>query len=264
MNISMLFSSCDKYDDTWRPFFVQLKKFWPEFDMPIYMGAESKSFSFEGFDIRCPLANGPIYSQWSERLLKLLEIIESDYILFTLDDFWITQRVNDSVFRRISSYMENDRRMGFVCLKQELKEYSSKKDKESCINCQYPELWRCLKNKSFRITTQFGIWKKSYLVRILRSHESAWYFETRATWRSKFMWERVYDVKENVITYPIGGTIWGGRVYDNYLDFFDSELINPCIEKRGILHSGDHRSYPPEPKGWQYYMNLLLSMLPKL
>lgn len=263
MNISMLLSSCDKYEDTWKPFLSLLKKHWPEFNMPIYLGAETKEIAIEGLDVRCPLSKGPVYTQWSERLLRLLDHIDSEYILFSLDDFWITERVNDDAFNRICSYMENDSQMGFVCLKQEIKDYSSEKDKAACIDCQYPELWRCLKDKSFRITTQFGIWKKSYLIRILRAHESAWYFETRATWRSKFMWERVYDAKENVITYPVGGSIGGGRVYKDYLHYYDEDLIHECIEKRGTLKFGETKTYPPEPKGWRYYVNLILSMLPK-
>ena len=264
MNISMLFSSCYKYDDAWVPFFTQLKRFWPEFDMPVYMSIESKTFQFEGFDIRCPLADGPVYKQWSERLLKLLEHIDTEYVLFTLDDFWLTAPVNNGIFERIYSYMENDKRMGFVCLKQEIiKGKSSARDIAASVDCEYPELWRCLKNKSFRITTQFGLWKRSYLIKILRTHESAWYFETRATWRSKFCWERVYDVKETVITYPIGGFLWGGQCYEDYKDLFDSELIKPCVEKRGFIHFGDHRDYPPTPKGFYYYFSIFRSILPK-
>lgn len=213
MNISMLLSSCDKYDDSWAPFFIQLRKFWPEFNMPVYMGTESKTFQIEGFDIRCPLANGPIYRQWSKRLMKLLEYIDTEYVLFTLDDFWLTAPVDNEKFEKIVSYMEQDKRMGFVCLKQEIiPGKTSEKDMAAVAECQYPELWRCLKGKSFRITTQFGIWKRSYLTKILRSHESAWYFETRATWRSKFYWEYVYDVKESITVYPVGGFLWGGSV----------------------------------------------------
>lgn len=210
MKISMLFSSCDSYDDDWIPFFTQLKKFWPEFNMPIYIGAESKTFQFEGLDIRCPLSNGPVYRQWSKRLLKLLEYIDTDYVLFTLDDFWLTAPVDNTKFERILSYMEKDKRIGFVCLKQEIvPERTSEKDMAAAVECQYPELWRCLKDKSFRITTQFGLWKRSYLIKILRAHESAWYFETRATWRSKFCWERIYDVKESITIYPVGGFFGG-------------------------------------------------------
>lgn len=264
MNISMIFSSCDKYDDVWIPFFTQLKKFWPEFDMPIYLGTESKRFQYEGFDIRCPLADGPIYSQWSKRLLKLLKHIDTEYVLFTLDDFLLTAPVNNSIFERIYSYMEKDKRMGFVCLKQEvIVGKSSRKDIESVVDCEYPELWRCLKNKSFRITTQFGIWKRSYLIKILRSHESAWFFETRATWRSKFYWERVYDVKETIIKYPVGGFLGGGKCYEDYKNLFDIDLIRPCIEKRGLINFGEQRSYLVNPKGLMYYWSIFLSILPK-
>ncbi len=264
MKISMLFSSCDSYDDAWIPFFTQLKKFWPEFNMPIYIGAESKTFQFEGLDIRCPLSNGPVYRQWSKRLLKLLEYIDTDYVLFTLDDFWLTAPVDNTKFERILSYMEKDKRIGFVCLKQEIvPERTSEKDMAAAVECQYPELWRCLKDKSFRITTQFGLWKRSYLIKILRAHESAWYFETRATWRSKFCWERIYDVKESITIYPVGGFLGGGKCYEDYKNLFDSELIRPCVEKRGLIHFGDLRSYPSTPKGFCYYWSLFLSMIPR-
>lgn len=264
MNISLLFSSCDKYDDTWVPFFTQLKKFWPEFNMPVYMGTESKTFHLDGFDIRCPLAKGPIYSQWSKRLLKLLEYIDTEYVLFALDDFWLTAPVDNSRFEKIASYMEKDKRMGFVCLKQEIvPSKTSPKDMAAAVECQYPELWRCLKDKSFRITTQFGIWKRSYLIKILRSHESAWYFETRATWRSQFYWERVYDVKESIMVYPVGGFLWGGKCYEDYKTLFDSQLIRPCVEKRGFINFGDNRTYPNIVKGFNYYWSIFRSILPK-
>ena len=112
-----------------------------------------------------------VYKQWSERLLKLLEHIDTEYVLFTLDDFWLTAPVDNAIFERIYSYMENDKRMGFVCLKQEvIKGKSSAKDIAASVDCEYPELWRCLKDKSFRITTQFGLWKRSYLIKVLRAH----------------------------------------------------------------------------------------------
>jgi hypothetical protein len=260
MNISMIFSSCDTCDDAWVPFFTQLKKNWPEFDMPVYVSSQSKTFKFDGFDIRCPLAGGPVYNKWSERLLQLLKCIDSEYILFTLEDYWLTAPVDNAKFERICSYMENNKRMGFVCLKKE------NMKPEYNLETEYPELVRCTKDKRFRITAQIGIWKKSYLCKILRSHESAWYFETRATWRSKFYWERVYDVKESVFVYPVSGFFVGGKCCEDYKGLFDDELIRPCVEKRGFIKFGDreHRDYPPTPQGLSYYWSVFRSALPKL
>ena len=154
----------------------------------------------------------------------------------------------------------------FVCLKQEIVPgRTSTKDINNAVSCDYPELWRCLKGKSYRITTQIGIWKRSYLIKLLRAHESAWYFETRATWRSKFYWERVYDVKESVFVYPVSGFFVGGKCCEDYKGLFDDELIRPCVEKRGFIQfeDRDHRDYPPTPQGLSYYWSVFRSALPK-
>lgn len=263
-NISMILSSCDKYEDAWVPFCKQLKSNWPSFNMPVYLNTENKSFSFEGMDIRTPFSGKNIqYKQWSDRLLKLLAEIEEDYILFFLDDFWLTASVNEEKFERIFSYMKKDHNIGFVCLKQELKDYSSQKDKDSCVDCEYPELWQCNNGKSFRITTQVGIWKKSYLIKILRAHESVWYFETRATKRACYYREKVYDAKESVFVYPIGGFLGGGQCYEDYINLYPAEVTADCIKKRGTIKFGGIRNYPPNPKGFLYYWGLFKSALPK-
>ena len=264
MNVSMVLSSCDSYDDTWRPFFAQLKKHWPDFNMPVYLGTESKTFQYDQFDIRCPLSEGEKYCQWSKRILKLLDYVETDYVLFALDDFWLTDEVDQDAFYKVLNYMQQSKRMGFVCLKQEvIPGKSSEMDIASCIDSEYPELYRCLKNKSFRITTQFGLWRKSYLKKILREHESAWYFETRATWRSQFYWERIYSVKQSIFKYPVGGFIGGGKCYEDYIELFDRDLISQTITKRGIIKYGSPRKYPDVEKNFNYYYSKILSVLPK-
>ena len=258
----MILSSCDSYEDAWYPFCHQLVTYWPEFDMPIYLGTESKTFKYEGLNIMNPLSGGKIYRQWSERLLQLLKRIDSEFVLFMLDDFWLTEKVDDSEFKRIFSYMEKDKSIGYICLKQEVKDYSSATDKANAVDCEYPELWECKANKSYRITTQVGLWRKKYLIKLLRSHESAWFFETRATWRSKFYRERVFDVKKTVLTYPIGGFFGGGKCYSDYIDLYPKEILEVPL-KRGTIQFGATRTYPKDVKGIMYYWNLLKSISPK-
>lgn len=264
-DISMVLCSCDNYDDAWIPFCKQLVKNWPGFDMPIYLGTESKSFSFEGLDIRCPLAGGKIYRNWSERLIKLLDSIDTEYILFMLDDFWLSKPVDVDAFNKIFGYMKTDRSMGFVCLRNE--NQGGKKTavpiEKRRIPSRYPELVRCLSKEPFRITTQVGIWRRNYFLKLLRRHESAWYFETRATWRSKFYREKIYDVLDTVITYPVGGFFGGGKCYEDYMPLYDSDITQKCVEKRGLTHFGDKRDYPGIHRGIGYYYSIFLSVLPK-
>jgi len=262
-NIAMVLSSCDKYEDTWAPFFIQLHKYWPNFSMPVYLSTETKSYSFSNFKIECPLSKKKVYKQWSERLLKLLESVNEEYILFMLDDFWLTETVDTKSFLNCYTYLKNNSAIGFICLKQEIKDYSSQEDKNNVHDCEYPELWECSKEKAFRITTQAGIWRKKYLIKLLRKHESAWYFETRASWRSKFYKERVFDTKFNVLTYPVGGTIGGGKLYEDYLNLYPEEVYVEVLKKRGTIKFGALKQYPKEPQGIWYYYSLFKSMLPK-
>ena len=261
-NISMVLMSCDKYEDAWYPFFHQLKANWPEFDMPIYLGTESKCFSYDGLDIRCPLAGGKEYRQWSERLLQLLKKIDSEFILFMLDDFWLTSKVDKDVFMRIKSYIENDRYIGFVCLLHESKSFATDEQRKKIVSSKYEDLVEWEKGLPFRITTQAGLWRKSFLVKLLRSHESAWYFETRATWRSKFCKEKVYNVKESLLSYPTGGFFGGGKCYKDYIGLYPSEILQEPL-KRGTISFGETRSYPPKSKGVKYCWELVKSVWPK-
>lgn len=262
-NISMVLCSCDSYDDAWIPFCKQLVRNWPGFDIPIYLGAESKTFAFPGLDIRCPLSGRTKYRNWSERLIKLLEKIDTEYILFMLDDFWISKPVDIDAFNRIFSYMIADKSMGFVCLKDEAGKKISVPEHLRRIPTKYPELVQCLSKEPFRITTQVGIWRKKYFLKLLRRHESAWYFETRATWRSKFYREKIYDVLDTVISYPVGGFFWGGKCYEDYISLYDSDITQNSINKRGLIHFGDKRHYPQIRRGLGYYYSIFLSVLPK-
>ena len=50
---TIVVSSCDAYSDLWEPFFKVLKAEWKGLDkIPIVLNTESKSFSYDGLDIR--------------------------------------------------------------------------------------------------------------------------------------------------------------------------------------------------------------------
>lgn len=263
-NISVVLSSCDKYSDAWTPFCQQLIANWPGFNLPLYLNTETKAFNFDGLDVRCPFAGKNLhFKQWSDRLEKLLVLIPTDYILFFLDDFWLTQPVNIKAFEEIYSFMKNDGNIGFICLKREDKEYAKELVAKNKRISSSPYLYECLGNMPFRITTQVGLWKKDYLIKLLRSHESVWYFETRATKRSKYYKEKIYGVYQDIFSYPVGGFLGGGKCYLDYVELYPYSVVSDCIEKRGTIKFGDTKTYPPHPNGIAYYWGLFKSIIPK-
>ena len=112
---SFVLSSCDSYSDLWNPFFRQLKKYWKGFNYDIYLCTESKKYQMEGLRIHCPL-NVPRSNTWSENLIELLKGIDSEYIIFMLDDFWLKSPVDTSKLEKLMEIFDNNKEMGFLCL----------------------------------------------------------------------------------------------------------------------------------------------------
>lgn len=267
-NAAMIFVTCDNYSDAWLPYFKCMNKHWPEFNWPVYLCSETKGLEIEGYNIHCPLKDDKDDNrQWSRRLLKTLRNIKEEYVLFTLEDFWLTSKVDDDKVRRILSILDNDPSIGFICMVNEKKAFSDRKGrlKPWVVASEYSDLWECTAECGWRLTTQMGLWRKSYLIKMLRAHESAWVFEDLATWRSNiFSKKRVFDTKEAIFEYPYGGIFGRGKVHEEHMALFDPSLLEDCVNKRGILRATDPIPSPEAAprKGLQYYLRVIKSFLP--
>lgn len=268
-NVAMVFMTCDSYNDAWLPFFKCLSKYWPDFSMPVYLCSETKYLAITGYDIRCPLKDSTGSNLWSKRLLKILKAIKEDYIFFTLEDFWLTSKVDNNKVNEIIEIMKTDSSIGYICMINE-KEPKSKEwgIKEKWVKeCEYASLWECTEKCLWRLTTQMGLWRKDYLIKMLRAHESAWVFEPLATWRSiHYSRKRVFDTKEAIFKYPEGGILGRGKVYEKYRDYYEAELLEEVISKRGLLLTSDVIPAPEKTavKDFNYYVNVLKSYAPKI
>ena len=239
-NICFLLCSCDIYEDLWSPFCTQLIKYWPGFDMPIYLSTETKSFNFEGLTIETPLKNIKTdLSSWSKRLEALLKSMPYEYFVFMLDDFLLYDTVNVGEVENAYQIIKSNKNIGVVHLYPLIDEKSNQIRRENAIDSEYKG-YHLIKNKMpYRITTQVAIWRKDYMLKILRSHESAWYFEIRGSIRSRFYKETILAIKHRIFSYPVGGLIWRGKAVAERIGFYDNDLIADIINKRGLIHESD-------------------------
>ena len=106
-NISFVVSSCDKYSTAWKPYFELVKKFWPEHPERIYLISESKQYVDSELNIQCE--NYPESYTWSERLYHTLEKIDTEYIIFSLEDFFLLGPVKQEVIDRCIGWMDENR-----------------------------------------------------------------------------------------------------------------------------------------------------------
>lgn len=222
--IPLIVSSCDKCCDLWQPFFNLVKKNWSNFNRKVYLCTDSKTFTCEGFDITCPLRM-PTGSTWSENLITLLKDMDEEYVLLMLEDFWLKEKVNDVQLHLCEEIMRNDPSVGFICLVYQLDPSPANPVSEN-----YPNLIEYGRHTPYRVTTQAGLWRRDYLLSLLRKHESAWWFEMFGSKRSRRSDYHSYVVEKSVLSYDVGGVLFRGCYVEEYIKFFKDDkniYINP-------------------------------------
>jgi len=223
-SIPLIVSSCDKCSDLWQPFFYFLKKNWSDFKRKVYLCTDSKSFTYEGFDIACPLRM-PSGSTWSENLITLLKGIDEDYVLLMLEDFWLKGKVDEPQLHQCEEIMKNDLTVGFICLVHQLDSLLDNPTSE-----KYPNLIEYGRHTPYRVTTQAGLWRRDYLLSLLKRHESAWWFEMFGSKRSRKSDYHSFVVEKSVFSYDDGGVLFRGCYVEEYIRFFKDDkniFINP-------------------------------------
>ena len=103
---TLLVMSCDKYASAWFPYFELLKKYWPQHPTRIILSTETKNYHHDGLDIQ--MSNCLPGTQWSDRLLLALELVQTKYLVFSLEDFFLQSPVDHDAILRCFHFMETN------------------------------------------------------------------------------------------------------------------------------------------------------------
>lgn len=228
-DIAMVVASCDAYEDVWNPFFKLLYDNWVNFNYHLYLVCETKRFSFDGLNIKVLNFND---SFWSNRLIKALKNIKSNYILFSLDDFFINKKVNEEEIQFC------------LCEIKKHKDIASFSFANSLVNDIDDRIYsnyvlRHLYGE-YRFNTQAALWRKKDLLKILRKSESAWEAENNGTFRARVLLpnKRFYALKPGIssaISYEFGGGLHHGMWTTQSIKLFKIHNIEGIdFAKRGF------------------------------
>lgn len=177
---TILVNSCDKYDDTWEPFFKLFKKYWPDCKFPIVLNTETKNYKYPGLNIKTLNVLGKKKNiQWGKRLKSVLKRIDSKYVIFMLDDFFFMDYVDSKRLDEVINWMEKDDNIGvfsFFRVEDDVhKDTKSKKYKDFYLRNQFGD---------YRYNCQAAVWNREFLIETLRDFESAWDWEINGNVRS--------------------------------------------------------------------------------
>ena len=184
-NVTILVNSCDKYEDAWDPFFKLLKVQWPDCPYDMVLSTETQKYNCDCFDVKT--INSDSELSWSARLKNVLNQIDTEYVLFFLEDFFLLEKVRVDIFERALNLIENNHEIGLITFSKRRwgSSFPAETDYEKC----FIELKKDVKN---RTNVLVGLWRKEYFLKLIYGDENPWEYEKNSNIRSRYAGYKVY------------------------------------------------------------------------
>ena len=213
-DISVIYNTCDRYESLWNGFFTQFKKYWNSYSGDVFFNTETKDFSFEGINI-IQVKNKNTDCSWSQRIINVLDIVKTPYVILILDDFYFKSPVDTKVICQCVDRMNSDKKIMLYTF--------SWQPGPNKVDPDNPSFEKRGRFSPYRVNAQIGLWRVSYLKKILRTYENPWQFELSGSFRSSVYGGRIYSLKKSaplVFDYDWGFLIIRGQLNHNVSDYF--------------------------------------------
>jgi hypothetical protein len=245
VNYSILINTTDSFEDCWVPFFSLFHKYWPDYAGKIYLNTETKEFAFPGLNIisiKNSSNNPELRITWSECLIRALNSIDNEVILYMQEDYFLKDFVKNDLVEKYVKMMQNNSEMDCI----HLTDQGLINDKRSE---KYEGLFSVVSRQRYLVSCQGALWRKKTLVSLIRNHENAWQFEEFGSQRATHLKTNIFGVDKNwiklnefeIIPYIFTGIIQG-RWYEPDVSQFKNHNIIVDFTKRGFVNEAPNRS----------------------
>lgn len=170
MNVTLLVASCDKYKPLWDNFFTLIDRYWKIPCDKVFIG-ETVDPNKADFKVCLPGSK-----EWGERVLEGLKLVETDYVLFLLEDYYLNYKYSDVQMIEWLYIMmyEDGTKEGWDRLQ------ISPSGGQRYIN--HLGKFKMLNPKSdYLISMQPSLWRVGFLKEVLEPQYSPWDFEITGT-----------------------------------------------------------------------------------
>lgn len=243
--LSIVICTCDAYQDALGPLFTLMTRYWPQCkNYKIILNTESLGYQFDGLEITSfNLYGGKIEGlTWSKRLRDTLLKISNKYVLIYLDDYYLSRTVSNDLFEKCINFLEEHNDAAYVNVHYCPGHYKTIKE--------FPLLAKRSKFSRYLINAQACIWRRNFLMNVLREHETAWDFERLGSIRAMFSNCDFFTVTEPLFYYrPDLDGLSRGKWLPHTPELFAQEGISMDLSSRGVLEIGEWKA-----AGWN--MNL--------
>ena len=167
-NISIIIMSCDAYSDLWHDFFVLKEKNWQDCEYPTFLVTNNQVCGEKNVTtIKCGNE-----LNWTGRLLKALEFIDSRYIILLLEDYYISDKVDSKEVKKVFSFIESNQ-VSYYKLEERAKLYANYYNGSNYLK-------HITKDVRYGISLVSSIWNVEFLKQVIGGEDyTAWEFEIK-------------------------------------------------------------------------------------
>lgn len=215
-DLSVIISTCDKFSDLWDANIQLLNQNWADRNADTFLVTDKPtSRTFENVTV---VAAGE-GTEITERLKTVLPLIKTKYILFTLDDYFLTQPIDNKKIIDDLNVMQKHRldflRI-FVMSKKHLRNRKAVEiEKDIYLLDNYAG--------DYIVTLYAGIWRKDFMEKTLTETLNAWQYEVSLTRKARELNARCADSRRG--EFPILDVIRKGKVLTKARKYFNENPI---------------------------------------
>jgi hypothetical protein len=169
-NITLLIGTCDVYSALWDNFVTMMGYHW-QVSCPKIVVTENKQFEYKGYNTHSP---GNL--QWSDRMLSALNNINTKYVLFILEDYFLTENITqEEILFHIDFLEEVQGNKVEIGIKSTGLTYLDEKQWRGRA------FYKVSPNSQYLTTIQPSIWKTDHLKKCMKKNWTPWQFEIEGT-----------------------------------------------------------------------------------
>ncbi len=212
MNISVLIGSCDSYSPLWKNFDILFQRYW-KLPTKNILVSETESFDSDHYQTITPGRK-----DWGERILEALKHIETEYVFFVLDDYYLTEPFTQSF---VDNHIRILEQHGAVKIMPDI-DYGEPIYQLDHIK---DDLYRFKMSSDYLNSIQPAIWKTEYLKQVLRPEYSPWDFEIKGNDFTKSLNPTILlKARPNHMYFNFVRI--GGRISEGWEDLYIKENLN--------------------------------------
>lgn len=243
-NFSIIISTCDKFSDLWDAHVLLLNQNWADRNVETFLVTDKPTDrTFENVTV---VAAGE-GTEITERLRAVMPLIKTEYVLFTLDDYFLTERISTQAINEDIQIMEKHQIDYLRLFVMTMKSLRNRKAEEL-----EPDIF-LLDNYAgdYIVSLYAGIWRKDFMEKTLTKTLNAWQYEVALTNMVRQLNARCADSRRG--EFPILDVIRKGKVLTKARKYFDE---NP-------IYKGDREDMRAKDEWMLEFRTWLREWLPK-